>query len=85
MGRSGIRRRKPARHLSKLSGPVAKFGMTEHSPWTVEGRIEAIGAMGRGLRDGSDAPRRFLGRLTAITFAALVLLAVSAWLLGRIF
>ena len=85
MGRPGIRRRKPARHLQKLSGPVPKFGTTEHSPWTVEGRIEAVGAMARGLRNASPGQQRSMNRLVAITAATLVLVFVGAWVLGRIF
>jgi hypothetical protein len=68
-----------------LRGPVPKFGLTEHSPWTVEGRIEAIGAMGRGLRDASDSQQRYMGRLVRITVAALVVVVAGAWLISRIF
>jgi len=86
MGRAGIRRRKPARHLPEVGSYLDSraFG-PEHSPYTIEGRIEAIGRIGRGLKTMSNAQRRFLRRLVAATFAALVIVAGADWLLGRIF
>ena len=81
MGRSGIRRRKAPRHLPKLGGQNNPRGFTpEHSPWTVEGRIEAFGMMGRGLKNASPAQSRYLGRMVKITAAALVIIALAAWL-----
>ena len=58
---------------------------TEHSPWTVEGRIEAIGMMGRGLRDASPAQNRYFGRLVMITVGALVVLGLLLWAFPKIF
>lgn len=85
MGRSGIRRRRAARHLPQINQPVdmRAFG-PEHSPYTVEGRIEATGRLARGLRDASPTQLRFVGRLFAATIGALVVLGVAVWLIGRI-
>jgi hypothetical protein len=56
----------------------------EHSPYTVEGRIEATGRLARGLRDASPAQLRFIGRLFAATIGALVVIGAAMWLIGRI-
>ena len=86
MGRAGVRKRKPNRHLPKVSGDFDMRAFApEHSPNTVEGRIEAIGRMARGVRTMSNAQRRFLRRLIAATITALVAVGLADWLLGRIF
>jgi hypothetical protein len=62
---------------------VRAFG-PEHSPYTVEGRIEQTGRLARGLRDASPAQLRFVSRLFAATIGALIVLACAVWLVGRI-
>jgi hypothetical protein len=72
------------RHLSKVEGRLDPnaFG-SEQSLYTVEGRIDAIGRIGRGLRAASPSQRRFVGRLFAACIAFLVLLAVIMSVVGH--
>jgi len=86
VGRAGIRRRKAVRHLPKIESTLdlRAFG-PEHSPYTVEGRIEAVGRLARGMRDASPAQMRFLGRLFAACIGFLVVVGTAMWLFGRIF
>ena len=80
-----MRRRKPEHHLPKIGGPSSPRGFTpEHSPWTVEGRIEAIGMMGRALKNSSPRQDRYFRTLVVITVAALVALALVSWLISQL-
>jgi hypothetical protein len=86
VGRSGIRRRKRGvHHLPKVEGHVDTSPMTmEYSPYTVEGRIEGIGRIGRGLRDASPTQWRFVGRLFVAAIAVIVVVGVAFWIVGLV-
>jgi hypothetical protein len=44
------------RHLPKVEGHLDTSPMTmEYSPYTVEGRIEGVGRIGRRFRDASPS------------------------------
>jgi hypothetical protein len=83
MGRGGIRRRKPARHLPKVEG-VSEMRPFEHSPYTYEGAIESIGQFARGTSRMSAAQGRVVRRLFVAMVAALVVIGAAAWVIGRI-
>ncbi len=83
MGRGAIRRRKPARHLSKVEGIPGPQAF-EHSPYTYEGAIEAMGQFARGTSRMSAAQARVVRRLFVAMIAALVVIGAAAWLVGRI-
>jgi hypothetical protein len=50
--------------------------------YLVEGRIAAIGRIGRGMRDASPRQWRFIGLLAAATLAVIVAIGFATWLLG---
>jgi hypothetical protein len=83
MGRSGNRRRKPAKHLPKVEG-ASETRTFQHSPYSYEGAIESYGMFARGTRGMSAAQASLVRRLFALTVAALVLICLAAWLVARI-
>jgi hypothetical protein len=54
----------------------------EYSPYTVEGRIEGIGRLGRGFRDASPTQWRLVGRLFLAAIAVIVFAGFAIWLVG---
>ena len=80
VGRSGNRRRKPARHLPKVEGEARR--VFQQSPYSYEGAIESIGIFARGTRGMSAGQARVVRRLFALTLAVLVLICVAAWVIA---
>jgi len=81
VGRSGKRRRKPARHLPKVEarGETRTF---QQSPYSYEGAIESIGIFGRGTKGMSAAQARLVRRLFALMVAVLVVIGLLAWVIA---
>jgi len=57
---------------------VRAFG-TEHSAFTIEGRIEAAGQLARGVSRASETQWRSVSRLAAWTGFAIVVICVATW------
>jgi hypothetical protein len=80
------KRRGKTRRLPPVSGHIdpTAFG-TQHSGYTIEGRIEAIGQLARGANRASKAQWRYVNRLFVVTIAALAVLFVVIFAASRIF
>ena len=83
MGSSSSRqppkRRSKRRRLPRVDGPVdlTAFG-SQHSAYTIEGRIERVGQFARGAKSASKEQWRFVGRLFIGMIGALVVLSIIA-------
>ena len=62
--------------------PGPEFGGFEHSPYTPEGQIEQIGAMGTGIRRLSPGKRTVVLAVILFIFAMPWVIVGMAWLLN---
>jgi hypothetical protein len=59
------------------------FG-TQHSAYTIEGRIEAVGQLARGAKRADRAQWRFVNRLFVALVGALLVMFGVIWLVARV-
>jgi hypothetical protein len=89
VGSSTSRRPPKRRNKSRRLPPVgahidpAAFG-TQHSAYTIEGRIEGVGQLARGANRASKAQWRFVNRLFVATVGTFLVLVGVIWLVGRV-
>jgi hypothetical protein len=78
------KRRNKSRRLPPVGGHIdpSAFG-TQHSAYTIEGRIAAVGQLARGASRASEAQWRFVNRLFIALMGALLVLFGVIWLVGR--
>ena len=79
------KRRNKSGRLPPVSGHIdpTEFG-TQHSAYTIEGQIEAVGQLARGAKRASRAQWRFVNRLFFALVGTLLVLFGVLWLVGRV-
>lgn len=73
---------RPQRAEPLPHGRAPDLGVPSFSPWTVEGRIEQVGAMARGIRGLSRGKRAAALVLFLIVFVGPLLIGVFSMMAG---